>query len=590
MLKLKQRKYLLTPLFLFFIILLFPLINIIKITTKFKPENLIHKDNLNYSYEIYSSDNKLINKLSRKYDVLNDSEIIPTLIKNAFISGEDKRFMYHNGIDLMGLLRAFKNNLESGYIREGGSTITQQVSRIIFLNNDLNIKRKIKELIISLILDFKYSKSYILKLYLNNIYLGSGAYGVNEASQIYFGKFINELSLSEIALIVGLAPAPSIYSPFNNINLALKNRDKILYGMYSDGYITKNDLNYALNEKIKLNNPQENSIYLGDSVLINFILNETNKLINYKGIEGKYNYIKIKSSINTAWQNKAQNLARSIQPEDLEIALVTIDSNSGLIRTMISGKEPISNTFNRATYAIRPLSSTFKIIPYMAAFKDGKNLKDKYYDVPTCWDDYCPKNFSNIYKGKISLIEAFKSSSNIVPIKISKELGLEKIITLANEFGIGYQHKIEEFLPLAIGSYGDSLLNISNVYSTINNSGWLIKPSILEKLESRNGEIIWENNFEAKRVIKKINIKKLNKILEKSVSEGSGIAASIRNEKIFGKTGTSDGNRDLWFIGSLKGITTGVWLGFDDYKKTNLSSANAALFWKMYIKSINQSE
>ena len=587
MLKFKHQIYLVTPLFLVFIFILIPVINIIKITLSFKPENLITKNDQNYSYEIYSYDNKLIRKLSRKYDVLNDKEIIPVQVKNAFISGEDKRFMYHHGIDLIGLFRAIRNNFESGYIREGGSTITQQVARIIFLNNDLNIKRKIKEVMISIILDFKYQKNQILKLYLNNLYLGSGAYGINEAAQIYFGKLISELCLSEIALIAGLAPAPSIYSPFNNINLALKNRDKILYSMFSDGYISRKELNKALKKEIKLNYPKKEFSYQNDSVLVNFILMQTNEKIKDISPRNKYEYIKIKSSINSIWQVKAQNMARLIMPEDLEVALVTIESDSGLIRTIITGKKPITNTFNRSTDAIRPLSSTFKIITYMAAFKNGKNLGDIYYDIPTCWEDYCPKNFSNIYKGKISLIEAFKTSSNIVPIKISNELGLEKIINLANEFGIGYKQEFKNFLPLAIGAYGDSLLNISNVYSTINNNGFKIKPTILEKIESYNEKIIWVNQTKSKRLINKNIVQKLKIILEKSVSEGSGIGASIKNKKIFGKTGTSDGNRDLWFIGSIKGITTGVWLGFDDYKKTNLSSGNAASLWKNYIKSIN---
>ena len=169
MLKLKYQNYLITPLFLVSIFLLIPIINIVKITLNFKPEELISTNEQNFSYEIYSYENKLIRKLSRKYDISNDKEIIPNLVKNAFISGEDKRFMYHHGIDLIGLFRALRNNFQSGSIREGGSTITQQVARIIFLNNDFNIKRKIKESIISIILDLKYQKNQILKLYLNNL-------------------------------------------------------------------------------------------------------------------------------------------------------------------------------------------------------------------------------------------------------------------------------------------------------------------------------------------------------------------------------------------------------------------------------------
>ena len=567
--------------------LLLPLLNLIKDTLSFKPEKLLTSDSLYYSYEIYSSDNKLISRLSRKFDLFDNNEKIPKALMYAFISAEDKRFMSHNGFDFKGSIRAFRNNFQSGYIKEGGSTITQQVARILFLDNEKNFKRKLKEILISLILDFKYDKNQILKLYLNNIYLGSGAYGVNEAAQTYFGKFINQLNLSEIALIAGLAPAPSIYSPFNDINLAVEKRNRILNTMFKEGYISEKDFNSAIKKEIKLGNINKELTFTNDEVLINFILNETNAIMRTKKVNRDYKHIKVKSSINLLWQNKAQNLAKSIKPDGLEIALVTIESNKGLIRTMISGKEPILNTFNRANSAIRPLSSTFKIIPYIAAFQEGKNLGDIYYDEPSCWDDYCPKNFSNIYRGKISLIDAFKTSSNIIPIKISKELGLGKIINLANEFGLGYEQKIDKYLPLAIGAYGDSLLNITNVYSTINNNGNIIKPSILEKIESIKKETIWKNNYESKKLLTDLSIKKLKKILEKSVSEGNGIAASIKGEKIYGKTGTSDGNRDLWFIGSIKGLTTGVWLGFDDYKKTNLSSGNASLFWKNYIKSIS---
>jgi len=590
LLKFKQKILLTAPLLVGATFLLLPLLNLIKDTLSFKPEKLLTSDSLYYSYEIYSSDNKLISRLSRKFDLFDNNEKIPKALMYAFISAEDKRFMSHNGFDFKGSIRAFRNNFQSGYIKEGGSTITQQVARILFLDNEKNFKRKLKEILISLILDFKYDKNQILKLYLNNIYLGSGAYGVNEAAQTYFGKFINQLNLSEIALIAGLAPAPSIYSPFNDINLAVEKRNRILNTMFKEGYISEKDFNSAIKKEIKLGNINKELTFTNDEVLINFILNETNAIMRTKKVNRDYKHIKVKSSINLLWQNKAQNLAKSIKPDGLEIALVTIESNKGLIRTMISGKEPILNTFNRANSAIRPLSSTFKIIPYIAAFQEGKNLGDIYYDEPSCWDDYCPKNFSNIYRGKISLIDAFKTSSNIIPIKISKELGLGKIINLANEFGLGYEQKIDKYLPLAIGAYGDSLLNITNVYSTINNNGNIIKPSILEKIESIKKETIWKNNYESKKLLTDLSIKKLKKILEKSVSEGNGIAASIKGEKIYGKTGTSDGNRDLWFIGSIKGLTTGVWLGFDDYKKTNLSSGNASLFWKNYIKSISISK
>ncbi len=578
----KYKYFIFAPSICIFIGILFPILNLIRISLNFDPLKLNNGKSRSYSYEILSSDNKILSKLSRKFDVLDNTNLIPFFIKYSFIAGEDKRFFNHNGIDLIGLSRAFINNLESGYFKEGGSTITQQVARLIFLNNDLSFQRKIKEIILSLLLDLKYSKNQILKLYLNNIYLGSGAYGVNEASQVYFGKLITELTLSEVALIAGLAPAPSIYSPYENIDLAIKQRNKILKSMYIDGHISQNEKDEALKERVKLNYQKYNKD-LKDKLLVNFILEEANKKIkNHK----KYKFLRINSSIKKNWQEIGQQISKSIGPKNIEIALVSIESKTGLIRTMITSKNPSINEFNRVTSAIRPLGSTFKIIPYAAALMEGIKLSNKFEDLPTCWKDYCPKNFSEIYLGNISLIEAFKSSSNIVPLKIANDIGLKKIINVANLFGLGYEQKLEEFLPLAIGSYGDNLINITNAYSVLNSNGSLYKPSIIEKIESKNNELIWENNFTHQKIIDSTVNNSLNKLLEKSVSEGTSIAASIKGKKIYGKTGTSDGNKDLWFIGSINNLTSGVWIGFDKNKKSNLSSGNAAYFWKKYVSKI----
>jgi len=578
----KQKIFFYLPSLVFFLWLYFFLANIIKSTLSYNPykETLFNK--VNFSYKIESSNNVVISKLSRKFDISNEDEKIPKLIRNAFISAEDKRFLKHHGIDIFGLIRASLINLKNGSILEGGSTITQQVSRLIFLNNELSFLRKIREIIISLIMDMRFSKNQILKLYLNKVYLGSGAYGINEAAKIYFGKFIHELTLSEIALLAGLTPAPSIYSPYKNYDLAIQNRNKVLSSLYENGFINKKELHQSTKEDIRLNQKPGKINLEDDKLLINFILEEArkkNKLNHDLKID---DYIIIQSSIFMPWQEEAQKIASDIQPKEIELALISIESNSGLLRTFVSGKSPILNEFNRVINAIRPLGSTFKIIPYIGILSSGKNINDFYYDEPTCWDEYCPRNFSNKYRGKISLIDSFKYSSNIVSIKISKEIGLKNTISLANLFGLGYKQNFNEVLPLAIGAYADSLLNITNAYSAINNDGKIIKPEIIEKIKLNNEEIIWLHKPIEKRIISKKIIDNIKKLLEKSITEGNGIAASINGEKVFGKTGTSDNYRDLWFIGSIKNITTGIWMGFDDNRKTILSSGDAASFWKIY--------
>ena len=556
--------------------------NFIKNNFNYKPNDKYKLIN-NFSYEIKYSQDKILSKLSQKFNIKNEKEKIPKLIKYAFISAEDKRFFKHNGVDIFGSTRAFINNIKSGYIREGGSTITQQASRLVFLNNEISITRKIKEIIISLIMDYKYSKNQILKIYLNEIYLGEGARGINEASQIYFGKLITELKLSEVAMLAGLAPAPNFYSPYQNYDLAIQRRDKILRLMYLEGYIDKLNYEKAVLEKIKVINKKN----IQDKMLINFILTQVaNKIsseINYQIDD----HLIINSSIEKEWQNKAQKLSQELLPEGLEVSLISIESDTGLIKAMISGRYPEYNQFNRATSAIRPLSSTFKIIPYCLALLEGKNLLDTYDDSPTCWENYCPKNFSNFYQGETTLIESFKNSSNIVPIKISYQFGLKKIVNLANKFGIKYKKDLSSYLPIAIGAYGDSLLNITNAYSIINNKGQLIKPSVIKNIKSKKGKIIWENKFEISKIIDRQIANKLNYLLEKSVEGGTGLAASINGRKISGKTGTSDLNKDLWFIGSIKNLTTGIWIGFDDNRATNFSSGTSANFWRTYIKSIN---
>ncbi len=580
--KIKFKSFVLIIPILIFSGIFFYFFSLIFSTLKFDVSKNQKSRETKYSYVILSSDNKILSKLSRKFEIDNSYNKIPFFLKHSFISSEDKRFYKHNGIDLKSISRALIQNIRSGYVKEGGSTITQQVARLLFLNNDLSFQRKIKEIFISFILEFRYNKNQILKLYLNNIYLGSGAYGVDEAAQVYFGKFIEELTLSEIALIAGLAPAPSIYSPYQNLELAIKNRNKVLESMYVDGYISLANKNRAIKEKIKLNYQTTNN-FLDDKLLINFILQETDRKI---GSKNDYKFLRIKSSINKDWQEKGQKISRYVGPKELEFGLLSIESKTGLIRTMITSKNPSINEYNRVISSVRPLGSTFKIIPYAAALIEGIKLSDKFEDLPTCWESYCPKNFSEDYRGSISLIESFKSSSNIIPISITKKIGLKNIINLANSFGLGYEQEFEEFPSLAIGAFGDNLLNITNAYSAINNNGKIQRPEIIEKIESFKKQPIWENKSISKKILDlKIN-KKINKLLEKSVKEGTSKAAFIKGKKIYGKTGTSDGNKDLWFIGSIDNLTTGIWIGYDDNKESELSSGNAAYLWKKFISEI----
>tara|TARA_Y100001970_G_C14248647_1_gene870149 strand:+ start:3339 stop:5066 length:1728 start_codon:yes stop_codon:yes gene_type:complete len=537
------------------------------------------------SYTIYSEDNIKLQTIGYNPPANNINNNYK-LIKNAFIASEDRRFRYHNGIDLISISRAILNNIFNQSSLEGASTITQQVARLVYLDQKLTYTRKIKEALLALELEKKLDKETIINIYLNNIYLGGGAYGITNASQIYFSKYPNELTLSEIALLASLAPAPSIYSPFINRELAIKQREKVLVKMLKEGFISPKQFMIANSSALELDTStldNSKSLY---PFITSIIVKEVDHLYQQNNWDNQQ--LKIISSININWQSNAVEIINKNSPKDLNIALVSIESSTGLIKTLIGGNNFSETEFNLATQALRPTASTFKIFTYAAALKKGINIDDEFIDEPQCWsDNYCPKNFGNKYYGKISLLDSFKYSSNIISIKLIDLVGFEEVIETANKFGVGNINKINNYYSIGIGSSEETLLNMTNAFSTINNQGLSNKNYLITKIINEKDEIIWSHEKEQKpkQVISKEIANKLNLLLHKSVEEGTGKAAKINGFKVLGKTGTSDMNRDLWFIGSIQDNTHGIWMGYEDNRESELSSGDAARIWKLFTKS-----
>ncbi|ABX08354.1 transglycosylase domain-containing protein [Prochlorococcus marinus] len=513
---------------------------------------------------------------------------MPRLIEQAFVAAEDRRFYEHKGVDFWGIGRALITNIRQQRVAEGASTITQQLARIIFLTQERTYTRKLKEIALAYKLERHFSKKTILEQYINNVYLGSSAYGVADAAWIYFSKSPDLLTLEEVALIAGLTPAPSLYSPLVNSDLAIKRRAIVLKKMHLQGFISNSELMTSLRSPLSLKPAYPKYSKSTAPFFTSWVEQKLPYFLSKEQLE--VGGLQIKTSLNLNWQSKAKSILRNQSPGEREGAIVSIEPSTGLIRVLVGGKDFSSNQFNRATQAYRSPGSTFKVFPYAVAINEGFKPEDLMFDTPRCWYGYCPKNFGGKYYGEVSLSEAFSKSLNTIAIDLLAKVGFKKVIAMANQLGVGNEAKLGHYYPLAIGAYEETVLNMTGAYAGINNRGLYIEPSPFEEIRGPDNSIIWSNEINkkrSKRVLSKRVADTINWMLRRVVSEGTGVAASLKTRQVAGKTGTSEGNRDLWFIGSIPQLTTGVWLGYDNNKEIKSSSGEAALIWKQFIEGID---
>ncbi len=538
--------------------------------------------------ELLSSKGKIIQKLGPVTREKIKPDEMPDLIKKAFIAAEDRRFYKHTGVDFWSIGRATLTNIKERSIVQGGSTITQQLARIIFLSQDRTLKRKLNEIALAFKLERNLSKEEIIGQYLNNVYLGSNAYGIADAAWVYFKKTPDLLKLEEAALIAGLAPAPSLYSPLVNADLALKRRAIVLQKMRLENFISDSELSIALRRPLNLEPATPKYLISEAPFFSSYVEQELPHLLSKEQLE--IGGLKVHTSLNLDWQLKARDIIRNQSPINAEAAIVSVEPSSGLIRVLLGGKDFNENQFNRAAQALRSPGSTFKIFTYIAAIESGYKPEDILYDTPRCWYGYCPKNFGDRYYGEVSIANAFTHSLNTVAVDLLAKVGFEKVISTANRLGVGKERKLGRFYPLAIGAHEESVLNMTAAYAGITNRGIYIKPSAIEKIIGPNNEIIWIHPKNQKDHLRALSIQAadtMNLMLREVVAEGSGRAAFLDNRQVAGKTGTSEGNRDLWFIGSIPQLTTSIWFGKDDNSPIKGSSGDAAFAWKQFMLKIS---
>lgn len=511
---------------------------------------------------------------------------IPEKLRKAFIASEDRRFDKHNGVDAQGIARAVVNNLRSQNVVEGGSTITQQLARILFLKQEKTMLRKVREVRLAQKMEKELSKDMILERYLNLVYLGSGAYGVGDASWVYFSKPVSELTLGEMATIAGLAPAPSVYAPDKNPEAAKQRRNLVLQRMFEDGVITAAERQEAVLETLTIKSSLPKRLEVQAPYFTSFVQKELPKYVSPEVIEA--GGLTVETTLNPTMQAAADKaVAKTLRNQGRwenfkQAALVSIDPRTGQIKAMVGGKDFGKYQFNRVTQAQRQPGSTFKGFLYAAAIATGMSPYDTFQDSPLVVDGYEPKNFDEGYRGSLDMRTALTKSINIVAVRILMKVGFNPVIDLAQKMGI--KSELRPMYSLALGSSEVNLLELTSAYGSFATEGVHNEVHGITRILNRRGEEIWKANFTPVRALDSDSANITTWMLRNVVTSGTGQPAQLGNRPVAGKTGTTDEARDLWFIGFIPQLVTGVWLGNDNNNVTYGSSASAAYTWHEFME------
>ena len=503
---------------------------------------------------------------------------LPKNLIDAVIVTEDKRFFSHPGVDIKGILRAIVVNVKAGRILQGGSTITQQLAKNLFLTPERSFTRKFHELILSLWLEMRFSKKQILSIYLNRVYLGSGTYGVQAASEKYFNKKVEELNLYECALIASLLKAPSRYNPIANEKLSKVRTTKVLNNMAKSGLITVEKIleTKKTNQKYnKFTSAPKSTRYFIDWLLP--------RVKSYLG-EVKEDLI-VRTTLDIKLQKIAEDSVNKITldyPSAGQSAIVAMNLDGGIL-SMIGGRDYGDSQFNRVTQAQRQPGSAFKVFVYLAGLKGGFSPDDFMIDSKIDINGWSPQNYKKEYVGEVSLNDAFAKSINTIAVKLSEEVGRENVIKVAKSLGI--TSPLMDSPSIALGASEVNLLELTAAYNVLANRGNGVFVHGIRSIENTSGEVLFMRKGKGPgRVIEPEVTNTMIGMLESTIRYGTGKKANI-NRPAAGKTGTSQSLRDAWFVGFTSDIVAGVWFGNDDdspMKEITGGTAPANL-WKNFM-------
>jgi penicillin-binding protein 1A len=502
---------------------------------------------------VRAADGTVIVSLGPSFGTWLPYQQIPAIMSDAMVSVEDRRFRSHFGVDPIGIARSISVRIQRGRFAQGGSTITQQLARNIFLTNDKTWTRKFREIILALAMERKFSKDQILELYLNRVYFGGGAYGVDAASRKFFDHPATQLSLAESAIIAGLVKAPSNYSPTADAKAAVGRANVVLGVMEKNGTISPGEARSANLSKIKFApEPQQNSVrYFTDWALpqLDTLISESTAPID------------VWTTLDLAMQRAADAAIRANAPGGTQGALVSLDRD-GAVRAMVGGTDYVTSIYNRSTQAVRQPGSAFKLFVYLAALEAGMTTESPVVDEAVDINGWKPRNSSGRYSGAIKLRTAFTYSVNTVAAKIGADVGTSAIADMARRFGI--TTPINTHPSMVLGTSDVRLLDMTRAYASVASKGVAVVPFGIVKVTTDKGELLYQHRADNSRVLVAPYVAAgMTDLLQTAVSVGTGKAAQI-GRPTAGKTGTTSSNKDGWFMGFSSGLTTGVWMGRDD--------------------------
>ena len=497
-------------------------------------------------------------------------ERMPDHLPNAVIAIEDRRYRYHFGLDPIGLTRAMVRNAVAGKLVEGGSTLTQQLAKNMFLTPERSVRRKVQELVLAFWLEAKFSKNQILEMYLNRVYFGSGAYGVEAAAKRYFNKSVEEITIPEAAMIASLLKAPSYYSPARDFDRAWERTKLVLGAMEDSGYITGKQLDEFLSEPPRLatRHLTRSENYVADWVM--------DRLPSYVGTVNQD--IIVETTVDMQLQRHAEfALVEGLKKYGEQYgaengALVSIDG-TGAVRAMVGGRDYSKSQFNRATQALRQPGSAFKPFVYLTALEQGMHPKTVRVDEPVRIGNWTPQNYNKKYRGPVTLRSALALSLNTVAAQLAAEVGPDNVVSTAHRLGIN--SPLEANASIALGTSEVTLLEMAGAYSSFSNGGFAVLPHVITRITSEDGEIIYQRQGSGLgRVVSMEHVAMMNQMLQATLEVGTGKRASVPGWPAAGKTGTTQDFRDAWFVGYTANLTTGVWIGNDSNKPTKRASGS----------------
>ncbi len=547
--------------------------------------------------KIYATDGTLLGDVfGEENRVLVGWHQIPQDLRDALVSTEDQDFYQHPGFDIRGIARALRENIASGDpTGQGGSTITQQLVRNLYLTPEAKIERKIAEVILAVKLEQKYSKDEIITFYLNQVYFGSNAYGVEAAAQTFFGHTVSECDLPECALLAGLPQAPSRFSPYVNVEESRERRGHVLKRMYEEGYITREEMEEADTSEIELTGRRD----IGFSGLMHpyfatYVIHEVHDLLPYSRLytDG----LRIYTTVNVDWQVAAETaitdgVANFESSNVTQGALVTLDVRTGAIRAMSGGVDFNDSEFNRAWQALRQPGSSFKPYVYLRAMMDDYSPASLVRDQPVEFhipgtDIYRPHNYDYSYRGVITLHTALRLSRNIPAVKIVDIIGAHHIASVARACGI--ESAIIPTLSMGIGTSEVTLIEHTSGLATMANDGVRNPPYAIERITDARGNVLYQHDTQSRRVVPENPARLVVSMLQSVINAGTGTRARIAGHHLAGKTGTTDDWRDAWFLGFTPSVITGVWVGNDDNSSMSRITGGRcpAVIWHDYMVTV----